>query len=651
MKQELTWKRCVLSSFAVAVLLSATAEVTAYHSSTPHPFNNASITWDPEGQGRPNAVLIYVDHDGNEYTHIRDEEIRTRFRLQASVKSGNRILGFVVTTGDPSYPENLPLPSALIGIQDGTYKRTMNEHRTFVMRAAEVIKDPLGGIHLQTPEQQYIQQCNDEFPGTASADTGIVSRDIQVHAGFSSGSYKGITFVSWGTWWPSHATGRPAVTHSKFLVSIVCSGPDGFRSADLQPGNGGGGDFTVPLQITDVGLIAFQEGTFNPHSGGPMPLPAKVEAACPIEIGLKPIFTHIGTGKVEYRFRFIPQDQTTTVFSTVLEHGYEIQDVYHKFPFPLPAPSKPDDQPAGDIGGFQAQQSDPKGPAIEGGLHAGEQPSGNEHKGSIRVEVVTPKGSAASNWVRYHIVCEPKTSFEPVGPLTAPQKPEQSNELLILITPTPPSPPPAVVIDPPRTPQLACSMGRVVGSGSRATCVCAGGNKPKRVGSNRFACPVVDPLPQLVCTNGRVVGTGARATCVCPRGQERRDLGRNRFRCDRPVVQVTCRGGTVRGTDCVCARTLRKVQTGPNAWRCERPATTASSGPSTVRPATAVPAIKTPTATRPVICQGGTVRRGKCVCPRGQQKAPMAAANAWRCFDPRPARGSSVRSLPAQRSR
>jgi hypothetical protein len=423
-----------------------------------------------------------------------------------------------------------------------------------------------------------------KFPATACQ----IRRDEALAKGKSLNEVlsEGVTYSSkalalmytWGYAWNKHGTAHDwkwpwAYTEIEVPITIRCLGnPDIADKIDPPPP----GDIASGLQVTSAMLAI---------------LPAeKTETPCPVDVAfIGRIYASgaVGPTEVKYRFEFAT-GQRSTEFSTTLQPGAEYANVSHQVTIPLTAAMF--EQPGGGggqgggggvglggQGGLAAvQKPDDDFPIDTGskGIEFKDQKLGpNEHKNDVRLRVLSHGGGKiVSNSAGYHIVCEPKAAIQPVGPMTAPAKPEPPAQTVpAIVTPAPVSPPkPAVVVDPPRT-------------------------------------------PQLVCTGGRVSGTGARASCVCPRGQERRDLGGNRFRCERPVVQVTCRGGTVRGNDCVCARTLRKVQTGPNAWRCDRPATTAGSGPSTVRPTTKIqPAIKTPTQTRPVICQGGSVQRGEC---------------------------------------
>jgi hypothetical protein len=253
-------------------------------------------------------------------------------------------------------------------------------------------------------------------------------------------------------------------------------------------------NITCPLEVSKIDLVAFQEGTFNPHSGGPMPMPAKVEAECPVEIGLRPIFTHSGTGSLQYRFRFAPDHKLTTPFQANFQQDgndplYTDPGFYHVFPLPL----APSDAPAPQgIGGLQAQQ-----PTQQGlGLTTGQASPANEYKGSVRVEATTQFGTVASKWVPYHIVCKPKPAFEPVGgiPIPLPEPPPAPPSGLTGQQPTTPAPLPVIV-----TP-----------------------------------APVSPPRAQITCENGTVRGE----ECVCEASHRKVETGRNAWRCERPQAET-----------------------------------------------------------------------------------------------------------------
>jgi hypothetical protein len=167
---------------------------------------------------------------------------------------------------------------------------------------------------------------------------------------------------------------------------------------------------------------------------------SELETDCPVNIRLHGRFTeHDGAGDVSYRFRFSEGNRVSSAYSTVIEHpmqhaSYKTPTVVHEFPLPLPGLQPPDDPPGGDMGGFAQPQAPPSGPQIQGGFTGGAT-AGNEHKGSVRLEVVSPQGSATSGWLPYHIVCKPKTAVTPIGPLTSPQAPEQPAQTGVITAP------------------------------------------------------------------------------------------------------------------------------------------------------------------------------------------------------------------------
>jgi hypothetical protein len=613
MKQESNWKRCVFSSFAVAAMLSVTAIDTAR--------GDHAAAFAPKFQHAPTdpmdgVIEVKLNANGN-WVGGNSDKIFWRFMLgvekawYAYPPPHGPVVHANVSLRAPGYPQDLPCTGDIC--EGGLFGEVHMYAATNMLMNALWPASPQYKT-LDAPAYKVLQ--GEGSPG----DRCMTSRNIQMANGAKLHTLlaEGFTveykvpalMATGGVHGSDHQWTIDTRTEIEVPLTIRCLGnPEIADKIDPPPP----GDIVSGLQVTSAMLAILPN--------------AKTETSCPVDVAfIGRIYASgaVGPTEVKYRFEFAT-GQKSTEFSTTLQPGAEYANVSHQATIPLTGAMF--EQPGGGggqgggggvglggQGGLAAVQKpdddfpiDPKPKPFE---LKGEGLPSNKHKNDVRLRVLSHGGGkVVSNSAGYHIVCEPKAAIQPVGPMTAPAKPEPPAKAVpVVVTPGPKSPPAPILM--------------------------------------------IDPVPQLVCTNGRVVGTGARATCVCPRGQERRDLGRNRFRCERPVVQVTCRGGTVRGNDCVCARTLRKVQTGPTAWRCERPAAKAGSGPSTVRPATTIqPAIKSPTQTRPVICQGGTVRRGECVCPRGQQKAPMAAANAWRCFDPRPARGSSVRSIPAQRAR
>src|SRR5512138_2743268 len=129
--------RDVAGATALAVTVCWPGAADAGHSSRPHPFDSASVQWVPEGGGRGAPPQIFVGHDGNRYTDIVGE-FSTRFRLRADVKSGWRIHGFVLTTGDPDMTDDLPVEQ--IGGGRGIYTDDLDIFQSFTMDAAQAVQ-------------------------------------------------------------------------------------------------------------------------------------------------------------------------------------------------------------------------------------------------------------------------------------------------------------------------------------------------------------------------------------------------------------------------------------------------------------------------------------------------------------------------------
>lgn len=115
---------------------------------------------------------------------------------------------------------------------------------------------------------------------------------------------------------------------------------------------------------------------------------------------------------------------------------------------------------------------------------------------------------------------------------------------------------------------------------------------------------VVDP-PGLVCVGGRVAAIGrkpVRQTCHCPAGRIMKNNGPNSYRCEAgATVSVICTGGALRGGQCVCAPSMQRVNAGHNAWRCV---------PRDTRPGSFNPGVRTPARTQvPSRFQPGIVNR------------------------------------------
>ncbi len=202
---------------------------SADHSSTPHPFKSASIEWSPGGSGRPAAAKIFVGHDGEHYTRLVGE-VETRFKLDAKVKSGHRIYGWVITTGDPAWTSQLS--SDVKGAHDGTYEKHVETHATFRMDAVKAVSTGQPGIGFNR-DQAVIDMCNAAFDQPPPVDRVAGQIQLTVHAGFSAGPWVGTNFVSWTGWYPDGARSRPAIAHTTFPADVVCLNKTDPRVADF----------------------------------------------------------------------------------------------------------------------------------------------------------------------------------------------------------------------------------------------------------------------------------------------------------------------------------------------------------------------------------------------------------------------------------
>ena len=257
----------------------------------------------------------------------------------------------------------------------------------------------------------------------------------------------------WSTWHPldTNPFGAAAMGVFEHNLAGFGAGTHNFQ-AQVQEHDGtlsASVEIACPLKLTEASLVLFQHGVVNPNSGTAMLLPARLETECPVEIGFKPNFVHQGGGQLNYRFRFLPQDVATGSYSANFAQGKNSPDLYHVLPMPL-APSGGGGGQGG-IGGFQAQPNTQP----QFGLKQDDGGAGpNEHKGSVRVEAETEFGLVASNWVPYHIVCEPKSVMEPVGGMTAPQRDSEPRQPeRVVVTPPPPPPPSPVIVTPAPDPQ------------------------------------------------------------------------------------------------------------------------------------------------------------------------------------------------------
>jgi hypothetical protein len=108
--------------------------------------------------------------------------------------------------------------------------------------------------------------------------------------------------------------------------------------------------------------------------------------------------------------------------------------------------------------------------------------------------------------------------------------------------------------------------------------------------------------------------------CVCPEGKVEK-YGRCVQIDVTPSVPV-CIGGSIRKGKCVCPKGQKPKRVGANAFQCV-----------TVM----VPVVPVIPAVPSVTCSGGNVSGSKCVCPKGTQ-AKKVGANAFIC-EPKPGVG------------
>ena len=214
------------SAVAIATMLLPPSASHAVETSKPHPFKSASIAWNPGDDGRGSPHPIYVEHDGERYTGLHGNVI-TGFKIKASVRSGHRIYGYVVTTGDPAVADLLA--GEFIGASEALEwpERTLEKDVTFRMNTSTAVGTGTLGIE-PTRKQDIIDSCNNAFdelpPVTQELNQAI---DIHVHLGVASGEKKGVGLgkeFNAGGWWTDSAEGRPAIAHASFPATILCMG-------------------------------------------------------------------------------------------------------------------------------------------------------------------------------------------------------------------------------------------------------------------------------------------------------------------------------------------------------------------------------------------------------------------------------------------
>jgi peptidoglycan hydrolase-like protein with peptidoglycan-binding domain len=167
--------------------------------------------------------------------------------------------------------------------------------------------------------------------------------------------------------------------------------------------------------LPQVRTIGAPAGEVNQTSHG-----SKLEVTCPAELVLTATFFKDHTfdpAIVAYRFRFA-HGPVSTVFSTMVDKDGE-NTVFHSVPIPLPPPIGGTPGRGGGVPpgpGTVAVVVKPVRPVNPGGssppTHSHEYTvealPGNEHKSSVRVEVVNAfEGVVSSEWATYHLVCVP----------------------------------------------------------------------------------------------------------------------------------------------------------------------------------------------------------------------------------------------------
>lgn len=225
---------CVRAGMAVAVTLAIAPSpvgTAQAHSSKPHPFKDVSIRLD-SGGGRPTAPTIFVGHDGSNFTHLVGE-FSAKFRIRAKVKSGHRIYGWGVMTGDPTFTDSLP--GELIGAHGGTYEKSLERTVTFSMDAKRAVGTAVEGIDPDRV-QGLIDRCNSAFSTPPPRNENVGQIQMAVHAGFGAGKKKfGSQFVSWTGWYPADASSRPGIAHTTFTANVVCLSLTDKRAGELPP--------------------------------------------------------------------------------------------------------------------------------------------------------------------------------------------------------------------------------------------------------------------------------------------------------------------------------------------------------------------------------------------------------------------------------
>lgn len=174
--------------------------------------------------------------------------------------------------------------------------------------------------------------------------------------------------------------------------------------------------------IPQVRVISPPSGNANTFSPG-----EKVELDCPAELQLTARFYKsqtVGPATVVYRFVFSNGKVSTNFRLRADKNG--ANTVVHAVPIPLPPPIG---QPPGGrippgpgnitvvVEPPDVFPGEPPSPVPEEPEFTVEALPSNEHKGSVRVEVMNAsEGIVSSPWVTYHLVCTKASSRPPLGP-------------------------------------------------------------------------------------------------------------------------------------------------------------------------------------------------------------------------------------------
>ncbi len=274
--------RCTL--FAGA--LSAGIVAAQAQTSTPEPFKEASVTFETGLDGRADAnaaprndraATLVVGHDGDQYNALAGS-VTARFRLEAKVKAGHRIYGWVLTTGDPNLRALLTedgLGAGTIGNSENVRTRKLDETVTFTMDPAVAANTGFGGGGISlTRVQDMITACNNRFSEPPEDDEIIDQRQMTVRAGFAAGKRSASTggpgydfgMDTNGIWYDQNATGNPAIAETTFPVNIVCAGED-FRSADApNPPRAGNELYSVDLMVDQHGQSCPKDVTVTAYA-------------------------------------------------------------------------------------------------------------------------------------------------------------------------------------------------------------------------------------------------------------------------------------------------------------------------------------------------------------------------------------------------